>query len=230
MSVADFDISPDEREVAFTMRAAGGQAHVWLASVDRRSAPRRVLDAADTVSFGPEGELIVRALGERSNSLVRVKKDGSGRERIGNYAILNAGRTSPDGTWVIASVSGSLEGGPGSEGTFAIPVRGGAPVAICSRYCVSAWSPDGRFFQVTVQGGTSTFVSPVRGRTLAFPVPRGRLLPDLSAGAIPLDSEWSGPEGTRVIDRADVVLGLEPSTYVFVKADLQRNLFRIPLH
>jgi eukaryotic-like serine/threonine-protein kinase len=230
ISVADFDISPDEREVAFTMKGAGGQAQVWLASVDRRSAPRRVLDAADTVSFGPEGELIVRALGERSNSLVRVKKDGSGRERIGNFAVLGAGRTSPDGTWVIAGVAGSSHGAPGSEGTLAIPVRGGAPVMICPQYCVAAWSPDGRFLQVTVRGGTSTFVSAVRGRTLVLPVPRGRLLPDLPAGIIPLDSEWSGPEGTPVIERGDVVLGLEPSTYVFVRADLQRNLFRIPLH
>ena len=83
---------------------------------------------------------------------------------------------------------------------------------------------------MTVRGGTGTFVSPVRGRTLVFPIPRGRLLPDLPAGHIPLDSEWSGPEGTRVIERADVVLGVAPSTYVFVRADLQRNLFRIPLH
>jgi Tol biopolymer transport system component/predicted Ser/Thr protein kinase len=230
ISVADFDISPDEREVAFTMKPAGGQAQVWLASVDRRSAPRRVLDAADTVSFGPDGELVVRALGERTNSLVRVKKDGTGRERIGNYAVLGAGRTSPDGTWVIAGVSGSSDGEPGSVGTLAIPVRSGAPVTICPQHCLAAWSPDGRFLQVTVRGGTGTFVSPVRGRTLVFPIPRGRLLPDLPAGHIPLDSEWSGPEGTRVIERADVVLGVAPSTYVFVRADLQRNLFRIPLH
>ena len=39
-----------------------------------------------------------------------------------------------------------------------------------------------------------------------------------------------GPAGTQVIERAGVTLGLDPSTYVFTRSELQRNLFRIPLH
>ena len=95
IAVSDFAISPDEREVAYTVRPAGGGSQVWLAALDRRSAPHRVIDGRDSVSFGPGETLIVRALGERSNTLVRVRKDGSGRERIGSYVIIDKGQASP---------------------------------------------------------------------------------------------------------------------------------------
>ena len=111
-----------------------------------------------------------------------------------------------------------------------MPLDGGAPVRICAQPCAPAWSPDGRFFQITVEGGTGTFVSSVRGRTAVIPVPEGRQLPVLPAGGFMLDSGWTGPPGTRIVDRANVVIGPDPSTYVFVRADLQQNLFRIPLH
>jgi eukaryotic-like serine/threonine-protein kinase len=228
ISVADFDISADEAEVAFTMRPAGGDSQVWLASLDRRSAPRRVLNGADRVSFGAGGVLVVRALGERSNTLERVKKDGTGRERIGDFAVLNKMSTSPDGEWVVVFLARGGE--PSVAPTAAIPVRGGAPVEICAQSCPAGWSPDGRFFYVTVQGGTSTFPSTSGGRTLVIPVSSGRHLPELPAGGVPLDSPWPGPPGTHVIDWANIVLGLDPSTYVLIKSDLQRNLFRIPLH
>jgi eukaryotic-like serine/threonine-protein kinase len=228
ISIADFDISPDETEVAFTMRPAGGESQVWLASLDRRSAPRRVLNGVDRVSFGAGGALLVRALGERSNTLERVEKDGSGRKRIGDFALLNKMGTSPDGEWILVFLAAG--GKPDSASTAAIPLHGGPPVQICSQSCVSGWSPDGRFFYVTVQGGTGTFPSAGPGRTLAIPVPAGRRLPELPASGVPLDSDWPGPPGTVVIGWANIVLGLDPSTYVFTKSELQRNLFRIPLH
>jgi hypothetical protein len=43
-------------------------------------------------------------------------------------------------------------------------------------------------------------------KVLAIPVPAGTSLPDLPAS------------------------GIDPSTYVFTKTELQRNLVRIPLH
>ena len=228
MAVEDFEVSPDETEVAFTRRLPGGQSEVWLASLDRRSAPRRVMSAADQVSFGANGRLIVRALGDRSNSLVRVAKDGTDRQHIAPV-ILEKLRTSPDGTLTIVGVPARGESGSGVT-TVAIPMDGGAPVTICAQACAPAWSPDGRFLQITVEGGTGTFVSSVRGRTAVIPVPEGRQLPVLPAGGFMLGSGWTGPPGTRFIDRANVLIGPDPSTHVFVRADLQQNLFRIPLH
>jgi eukaryotic-like serine/threonine-protein kinase len=227
VSISDYDISATEKEVAYTIKAAGGESQVWVASLDRRSAPRRVLDGADRVSFGPGSELIVRALGDRSNNLERVSSDGRLRERIGTFAVLNMMPTSPDGEWVVVFTTGGEAAG--ATRTVAIPVRGGAPVTICSQACASGWSSDGRLFYVTVRGVGGLGLSTV-GRTLVIPVRPGQHLPELPATGVPLDSEWSGPPGTQIIDRANLAFGPDPSTYLYVKSDLQRNLFRIPLH
>lgn len=225
LSVADFEVSPDETEVAFTMKPSGGASQIWLASLDRRSAPRQVVDGGDQVSFGAGGDLIFRALGDTANSLDRIKRDGSGRQRVSQLPILNKSRVSPDGQWVMAFAATDQEG---RNETVAIPIQGGAPIRICGQLCWTRSSPDGRFLFVTVQD--SDTIGAVSGRTLAIPVPQGQPLPDLPASGIPLDADWIEPPGTQVIERANVVPGLDPSTYVFVRTDRQRNLFRIPLH
>ena len=89
------------------------------------------------------------------------------------------------------------------------------------------WSSDGRFLYVAINPGTSA-ASP--GKTLAIPVPAGKSLPDLPASGIDLSAGEIEPPGTRVIEHGSLSPGPDPSTYVFTKTDLQRNLFRIPLH
>jgi len=227
ISVTDFEISADEREVAYTVRPAGGGSQVWLAALDRRSAPRRVMDGADSVSFGAGDTLIVRVLGDRANTLARINKDGSGREQIGSFVIIDKQRGSPGGKWVIAGAT--FGGGSGRSRIVAIPVDGGEPVPLCTQACVAGWSPGGKFFQLTIGSGNPTSGSLADGRTLAIPISAGHVVPDLP-GEGKFDPAWPGPPGTHVIDRGGVALGLDPSTYVFVQSDLQRNLFRIPLH
>ena len=78
VSVTDYDISRDEKEVAFTTTESGGESQIWLASLDRRTPPRQIARAGDQVSFGADGDLIFRSLEEKTNWLVRIKKDGSG--------------------------------------------------------------------------------------------------------------------------------------------------------
>ena len=177
----------------------------------------------------------MRALGDRSNTLVRVKKDGSGRERIGLYVIIDKGQASPSGAWVIAGVV--PDSAASNPRNTAIPVAGGAAIPICRQGCAASWSPDGRFFEITDAGGLSTdaggvsrFGSTVAGRTLVIPVPPGRVVPELPTIVSVFDPGWTGSASTRVIDRVGVTLGLDPSTYVFIKSEDQRNLFRIPLH
>jgi hypothetical protein len=82
VSVTDYDISGDEKEVAFTTTESGGESQIWLASLDRRKPPRQIARAGDQVSFGADGDLVFRSLEEKTNWLVRIKKDGRERERI----------------------------------------------------------------------------------------------------------------------------------------------------
>jgi hypothetical protein len=113
------------------------------------------------------------------------------------------------------------------SGVLAVPIHGGTPRKICAPPCAAVWSSDGRFFYVLIDRNTSV-ASP--GKTLAIPVPAGRTLPDLPASGIDLSAGGTYPPGTRVIEHGSLSPGPDPSTYVFTKTDLQRNLFRIPLH
>ena len=212
MSVSDYEISRDEKEVAFTTTDGNGTSQIWLAALDRRTPPRQIAQGGDQVSFGAAEDLVFRSVAD-NNTLIRIKKDGTGRSRVTAARVIDKFGLSPDGKWVIASLAGS--------GTFAMPVDGGAPTIICPRACPSTWSSDGRWLYVGAAVAT--------GKTYAIPVPSGRSLPELPHGGIDPGSGVGVP-GARIIEHGFISTGADPSTYVFTKTDLQRNLFRIPLH
>src|ERR1700730_9037297 len=101
VSVTDYDISRDQKEVAFTTADSSGESQIWLASLDRRTPPRQIARTGDQVSFGADGNLVFRSLEEKTNVLVRIKKDGRERERITTTPLLAKFAVSPDGEWVI---------------------------------------------------------------------------------------------------------------------------------
>jgi Tol biopolymer transport system component len=137
VSVTDYDISDDEKEVAFTTTDSSGEKKIWLAALDRRSSPRQIARAGDQVSFGADGDLIFRSLEEKTNWLVRMKKDGREQERITTTPVMEKFAVSPDGEWVIVF-------SPETGGVLlAVPIHGGAPKKICVSDCFSRWSSDG---------------------------------------------------------------------------------------
>jgi hypothetical protein len=220
VSVTGYAISSDEKEAAYTT-GSGEQSEIWLAELDRSSPPRPVTRGGDRVSFAANGDLIFRALEAKQNFLYRIKRDGSGRAPITSTAITERLGVSPDGDWVTAWVNTR----PGVRETFAFPVYGAEPTKICSFKCAAWWSPDGKFFYITVQS-----VSSSNGRTLAIPLTPGKPLPALPAAGITSIADRPDIPGIQVLNRGDVSAANDPSTYVFTKYDFQGNLFRIPLH
>lgn len=110
--------------------------------------------------FSADGDLVFRSLDEKTNELVRIKKDGKEREQITKLRVLEKFVVSPDGEGVLVSSPGTqADTGPT---ILAVPVRGGAPKKICYLVCWGGWSSDGKFFYV----GTPA------GKTLLIPVPR----------------------------------------------------------
>ena len=81
VSVSDYEISRDEKEVAFTTTDGNGTSQIWLAALDRRTPPRQIAQGGDQVSFGPEEDLVFRSVAD-NNALIRIKKDGTGRSRV----------------------------------------------------------------------------------------------------------------------------------------------------
>ena len=106
--------------------------------------------------------------------------------------------------------------------SVAIPLDGGPPRLICAATCPAGWSPDGRTF--FVGQGTATGVD--MGKVLTFPIAPGATLPNLPETGIDLPRN-SNPEPLMI---GSVSPGPGLTTYAFSKNDIQRNLFRIPLH
>jgi hypothetical protein len=67
-------------------------------------------------------------------------------------------------------------------------------------------------------------------KTFVIPVPAGQSLPDLPPSGIDPSTKAADLHGASIIDHGLITPGPNPSEYVFLKTDLQRNLFQIPLH
>jgi len=217
-SIVDFAISTDEKEVAATRMADDGALEIWVAALDRRTAPRKVVQGGDSVAFGANRDLVFRSSDGHSNAMDRIGIDGQNRVRLSDNIAVNTLRTSPDGRWT--TFLGPL--GDGHEGTIAVPVYGGADKPICYSACEPMWSPDGASLYLGLG------FEPRRS-VLLIPLPPGRSLPDFPEGtgeALPL---WRKLPGVRLLDQQEGIPGLDPATCIVTKYDERRNLFRVPL-
>jgi hypothetical protein len=106
---------------------------------------------------------------------------------------------------------------------LAIPIHGGVAQTICQERCIARWSDDGRMFYLDIATGA------MRGKTVAIPVPAGRTLPVVPDAVDDRSDEWATAPGARVIDGST---SAQPgiARFVFTKTNVQRNLFRIPIH
>jgi Tol biopolymer transport system component len=221
--IVNYDVSRDGREIAYTTRS-GGESQIWLASIDHHAPPRLVVHAGDAVSFGENDELIFRSLESKANFLYRIKKDGNGRARISDTAILEKLSVSPDGEWVLVFVAGM--GNNTMPNIVAVSLRNGEVRQFCQPDCnpvhIGGWSRDGKYFFFRADPRTSTS-SP--GATVAIPLAPGNPLP-----AISNSSDVEQMPNARTIRRGIVAPGSTPDVYAFLKTDLQGNLYRVPLH
>ena len=218
-SIVQYHVAPDERDVAFTTADREGEGQIWIASLDRTSAPRRLRESSNGVYFGAGQQLVFRSLEGRANFLERMNRDGTGHARISNSPIAQLNGISPDGQWVIAQVSAGIGG---SWEAVAIPVYGGPVQRLCSGSCSAAWSADNRTLGIIVFTGSSS------NETLLLPLAPGQIFPPFPTDGSVAMAVWANLPGVRKMDRAVSVPGSD-GAYVFTKSDDVRNLFRIPV-
>ena len=218
-SVLDYDISRDERQVVFTTTGSGGERQVWLASLDRRLPPRQIARRADQAAFADSERIVFRSLEGHVNFIDRVKADGTTRERVMSFPIVDLLGSSPDGRWLVAM---SAQGNSLPR-TLAIPVDGGSPAVICREVCRTAWSTDGRRFFMW-----KGYIAGRRPLVVA-PVAEGRTLPEFPTDDREAIEAWRALPGAEAIEHDHFVPTSDPGTFVFTKADELRQLFRIPL-
>jgi Tol biopolymer transport system component len=220
-----FDISRDEKYVVFVSREPDGTRKVWLASLDRRTAPNVLATDGDYASFGgTDDDVFFVTLGEETSFFTRIKRDGTGRQRISDLSpIHNRGGISPDGQWAILYSPARSHDAP-AGGTVAVPIGGGRGKQICSGLCWGWWSDDQRFLFVSIFDESSPEL------TLVIPLQPGVTVPDVPESGLNVPANRAAIPGIRIIDHGSAVPAPDPSTYVFVRTEFRRNLYRVPLH
>jgi Tol biopolymer transport system component len=221
--VTDYDVSPNAREVVYTTRERG-DSQLWIAPTDRSASPRVLTRSADQPSFAGSQTIVFRDTSTRTNFLTRINVDGSGRARVLGSPIVEKGGASPDGRMVAAVVPLAKDDTRLAHplavpyDTMAIPVGGGSMTKLCNGSCPVSWSLDGRFLYVS------------RGRTVVLPIAAGRSLPDMPASGVSVGDDNSALPRAQVLAEYRVTSRSDPSSYLFTRAELRANLFRIPLH
>jgi eukaryotic-like serine/threonine-protein kinase len=217
VSLVDFDISPDEQQVAFTA-GRGPDLGIFIAPRDRSAPPRLVVRGGDSVSFSGPDRLVFRQVAAHAFYLARVKTDGTGLERVLDKPIADMDFASADGKW--AGVAGI----GGMDGAMAVSLTKRTQTLVCASLCYLRWSNDGAYLYVVM--------NPTPGRsspTLVFAVPPGADLPNFPARGLGPDAVEE-LRGIPIIREDSPAPGPDPQTYAFIKSEFVGNLFRIPLH
>ncbi|HLG53879.1 MAG TPA: protein kinase [Vicinamibacterales bacterium] len=221
-----YDVSPDGRHVVVQALDAQGKLRLWLAPVNRRTAPQPIPNVeGDGPVFSPTGEIYFRGREGSYGYAYRVQPDGSGLTKVLEYPVIMTAGISPDGKWLIVYARYARPGEEPLGATMAFPLAGGAGVRIFgpSGSNPMKWSRDGRLlFLSVVHGGTV-------GQTFIVPLAAGTMWPALPPQGYAADSDIAKLPGVRSIDEPDATPGPSADVYAFSRERIQRNLYRIPL-
>jgi DNA-binding winged helix-turn-helix (wHTH) protein/Tol biopolymer transport system component len=224
ISMIDFDISPDGKQVVYTTAARDRTMQLWIAPVDGSLPAMKVnVSGVRSPHFGAGGQILVQQTEGNKNYLEQINSDGSHPSKIVPYPIGEFQSVSPGRRWVTAEVPRAPDNS--LPAIMAIPLAHGAPQRICAPWCLARWSTDGKFLFVSVEDSSRT--SP--GRSLAIPVGPGESLPYLPAGGIAPLAEPSVVQGAESVGRGALVPGKDPAHYAWVNITVHRNLYQISL-
>ena len=229
-----YNVSSDGKRLVFISADAAGRSSIWAATLDGRSAPRRLTSQYATGAFfGADGDVIFLGEEHGSSFIYRVKEDGSGLQKVVSNPVEFLYSVSPDGKWVAAWVNGSTEETQNSVMVY--PLGDGSPVTVCAGGCATmggpsrghrpplvSWSPDEKFLYFTLGGYTS-------GRTYAVPLQPGQSLPTLPPSGLRSPEDVAALSGARLVSKQLVFCGPNPSVYTSSPVATHRNIYRIPV-
>ena len=219
--IQNYDISADGERVVFVGAGETERSPIWLAMLDGRSTPRRLVDKDGLQAFfGEAGEVVFAAKEGGVHFLYRVNEDGSELQKV--REVFNIFSASPDGQWVT--------GWAPPNGVIAYSISGAADRMICEACdqpgtfesspwaAPVSWSPDGKF--VYVKFNRSTY---------AIPLGRGPMLPRIPPPGFRTEQEVARFPGAQRIADFPVFTGPNPSVYAFTRVSTQRNIYRVPV-
>lgn len=219
-----YDISADGKRVVFVASDDTTRSPLWLAPLDGRSPPRRLVrNDVLHADFGADGEVVFAGREQERNFIYRVNEDGGDLRKLVQAS--NLFDASPDGQWVAAWVTGATR-----HSVQVFPVGGGAPILLCE-FCDTPpsfergpwpssvrWSPDGKFLYLDLYG------SPY-----AIPLRPGQALPPLPPTGLRTEQDVAALPGAMRIPQEKAFTGPDPSIYAFTRVAIQRNIYRVPV-
>ena len=171
ISMLEFDVSDDAKEVVYSTQPLGEPGQIWIGRLDRTSSPRSVAGLGEaSPHFGPDGRIVFRSFDGTNHYLEQMNRDGAGRSRSrpisDRKSLLHVSATALDqhGRSPCLTV-----GRPGRDPNR----RRRFPADL--RRLSRMWAPDGKFLYLSVQKATLT----EPGKTRVIPLEPGRMLPRL---------------------------------------------------
>jgi eukaryotic-like serine/threonine-protein kinase len=217
----NYAVSRDEKHVVFVMRDEKGNSHLWIAPTDRRSSPQMLpsKESEDSPFFLPNGDVIYRCSEGTRNFLCTREVDGSSAKRVSEQAILEFLDVSPDGKWVLLTVTSANKEDPGAL-VVAQRIEDGERVQICSDFCIASWDLSGKNLLMMAQVG-KTF------DTYFLPWEEGKGVSKVLDEGFSFNAERSG--GKMKVVRQPLDSAISPEIYSYTKVNVRRNLYRIPV-
>jgi len=225
--VGDFTFSPDGKWLFYSAVGSDGVSRLWLLPINRRLPPRQISQPGtsneeDTV-FGSANDLYFVSEENGSRFVYTMKADGSGRRKMLADPVIDLVTLSPDEKWIVTVAASRDPATPRVE--MAYPAAGGTPVRVCAPDCGLQWDARGKFFYVSPEGEGVMSAT----KTYAIPLAKGQMFPPIPDGGIRTDTRLDKLPGVRVIERAFISIGPDPSIYAYDRSTRRGNLFRIPL-
>jgi len=219
VNAESYSISPDGKQVAFSTSGPDGRASIWIAPMNRRSAPARISSNAseDSPLFLANGDIVFRAIEGGSNFIYRMKADGSERRKVVPDKILDLFSVSQDGKWVVAGIP--VAETDTTVATKAFAVDGSKTAMVCVNYCRIDWDVTGKFAYIAYLD--------VADKSVALPV-QGSGLPELPpAGALKMEDNASFKNAMKFSQMVQSAVG--NAEYAYTKRNTRRNIYRIQL-
>jgi Tol biopolymer transport system component/predicted Ser/Thr protein kinase len=214
----NYAVSGDGQRVVFTSKDAKGVSHLWVVSTDHRTPPMQLPSAEneDSPQFLPNGDVLYRGQEGGKNYLYLRKQDGSERRKLMEESILMFHRVSPDGRWLTI---GRRDDRTAEHPSIMVAraIVGGEEVVLCRVWCRSDWSLDGNYMSFDL--GTKTYLMEVKKQT-GLPV-----LPKEGFGS---------PEDLKKVGKVyelpgQVESAVGPEKYAYVRTNVRRNIYRVPI-
>jgi DNA-binding winged helix-turn-helix (wHTH) protein/Tol biopolymer transport system component len=232
VTIANYSLSHDGRSIVFSSSGNEGGDGIWIADVERRTPPRRLVRGIELRAFfGAQGEIVYT--GEDSR-LYRMKDDGTGVEMISPEPVAYLSTVSPDGRWAVI-VRPQNPNGVGTTSLAFMSLRGETSFEVCNDDCSVgprsflivppfAWNTEGtRMFVNLVHFGQGT--------------PRAVVLPyksDIAPAALwpkglRLEKDVMANPGARVINASNTFPASDANAYLSWSGSTQSNLYRVRL-